>query len=162
GWPCGSRKWAGGHATPERPLTRVPSRPVARGIGSIAAATSSAWESSCTNCLAGRPPFRADSPAELLERVANHEPRPLRLPDEGIPKERERICFKALSKRASERYLTAQDMADDLRHFLAGQTSPGPGTVAKSSTTPVVAASSTGAGSVIAATPSISDHPPVK
>ena len=39
-----------------------------------------------------------------------------------IPKELERICLKALSKRASERYSTAKDMADDLRHFLAEQT----------------------------------------
>ena len=39
-----------------------------------------------------------------------------------IPKELERICLKALSKRASERYTTAKDMADDLRHFLAEQT----------------------------------------
>src|SRR5262249_14683811 len=74
--------------------------------------------------LAGRLPFRADSPGELLERVANHEPRPLRQLDDGIPKELERICFKALAKRASERYLTARDLADDLRHFLAGQPVP--------------------------------------
>src|SRR4030095_13187973 len=32
----------------------------------------------------------------------------------------ERMCVKPLSKRASERYPTARDMADDLRHFLAG------------------------------------------
>jgi len=31
----------------------------------------------------------------------------------------ERICLKALSKRASERYTTGSDMADDLRQFLA-------------------------------------------
>jgi eukaryotic-like serine/threonine-protein kinase len=67
-------------------------------------------------------PFRADSQAELLEQVTNHEPRPLRQIDEGIPKELERICFKALSKRASERYVTANDMADDLWHFLTEQT----------------------------------------
>jgi hypothetical protein len=57
-----------------------------------------------------------------MEQVIYHEPRPLRQMDEGIPKELERICFKALSKRASERYMTAKDMADDLRHFLAEQT----------------------------------------
>jgi serine/threonine protein kinase/formylglycine-generating enzyme required for sulfatase activity len=72
--------------------------------------------------LVGRQPFRADSQAELMDQVTHHEPRPLRQRDEGIPKELERICFKALSKRASERYMTAQDMADDLRHFLAEQT----------------------------------------
>src|SRR4029077_9610115 len=33
----------------------------------------------------------------------------------------ERVCLKALSRRASERYTTAKDMADDLRHFLDQQ-----------------------------------------
>jgi serine/threonine protein kinase/formylglycine-generating enzyme required for sulfatase activity len=72
--------------------------------------------------LVGRHPFRADSQAELMDQVTHHEPRPLRQRDEAIPKELERICFKALAKRASERYMTAQDMADDLRHFLTEQT----------------------------------------
>ncbi len=69
--------------------------------------------------LAGRQPFHADSQAELMEQVTSFEPRPLRQVDEAIPKELERICFKALVKRASERYMTAKDLADDLRHFLA-------------------------------------------
>jgi serine/threonine protein kinase len=82
--------------------------------------------------LAGRLPFRGDSHAELLEQITSFEPRPLRQIDERIPKELERICFKALSKRAAERYLTAQDLADDLRHFLAGQdANPPPGARAK-------------------------------
>src|SRR5271165_2429673 len=72
--------------------------------------------------LVGRQPFRAETREELLEQVTNHEPRPLRQMDEGIPKELERICFKAMAKRAAERYMTAQDMADDLRHFLAERT----------------------------------------
>src|SRR5262245_41346611 len=114
--------------------------------------------------LVGRPPFWADSPAELMERVATHEPRPPRQRDDGIPKELERICLKALSKRASERYLTAKDLADDLRSFLAEQTSPNTGSIGQPSTTPVVAAPSAGAGPSTAVTPSTptSDHPPVK
>ncbi len=72
--------------------------------------------------MVGRQPFRADSKAELMEQVTTHEPRPLRQIDEGIPKELERICFKALSKPSSERYMTAKDMADDLWLFLAEQT----------------------------------------
>src|SRR5262249_7172057 len=113
--------------------------------------------------LVGRAPFRADSPAELLEQVANHEPRPLRQLDEGIPKELERICLKALSKRASERYLTARDMADDLRHFLAGQASPSPGRIAPSATPTAGAAPAGGAGPGTAVTPPTpaSDRPPV-
>src|SRR5262249_5972210 len=70
--------------------------------------------------LTGRRPFRADSREELLEQIAAVEPRPPRQIDDAIPKELERVCLKALAKRASERYTTAKDMADDLRHFLAG------------------------------------------
>jgi serine/threonine protein kinase len=73
--------------------------------------------------LVGRRPFRGDSQRELLEQITTFEPRPPRQCDDGIPKELDRICLKALSKRASERYSTAEDMADDLRHFLAQQAS---------------------------------------
>ena len=51
--------------------------------------------------LVGKRPVRGDSPAELREHVTSHEARPLRQVDDGIPKELERICFKALAKRAS-------------------------------------------------------------
>jgi formylglycine-generating enzyme required for sulfatase activity len=66
--------------------------------------------------LAGRRPFEANSIEELLEQVAQVEVRPLR--GAAVPEELERICLKALTKQASERYLAAQDMAADLRHFL--------------------------------------------
>ena len=69
--------------------------------------------------LIGRLPFRGDTTVELLEQITTFEPRPLRQYDDTIPKELERICQKAMCKRASERYSTAKDMADDLRHFLA-------------------------------------------
>jgi serine/threonine protein kinase/formylglycine-generating enzyme required for sulfatase activity len=72
--------------------------------------------------LVGRRPFRAESLAELTEQVTGLEPRPPRQYDDQIPKELDRICLKALSKRASERYSTANDIADDLRHFLSEQT----------------------------------------
>ncbi len=68
--------------------------------------------------LTGRRPFQADLREELLEQIANQEVRPLRQWDDTIPKELERICLKALSKRASERYTTAKDMTDDLRRWL--------------------------------------------
>jgi eukaryotic-like serine/threonine-protein kinase len=69
--------------------------------------------------LVRRRPFHGDSQPELLEQITNIEVRPPRQIDDTIPKELERICLKALSKRASERYTTAKDMADDLGHFLA-------------------------------------------
>jgi serine/threonine protein kinase/formylglycine-generating enzyme required for sulfatase activity len=72
--------------------------------------------------LSGRHPFRGASQLEVIERITTVEPRPLRQIDEDIPKEVERICFRALAKRASERYMTAKDMADDLRYFLTQET----------------------------------------
>jgi serine/threonine protein kinase len=68
--------------------------------------------------LSGRRPFHADSREELLEQIATQEPRPPRQWDNTVPKELERICLKALAKRCSERYTTAQDLADDLGHHL--------------------------------------------
>lgn len=72
--------------------------------------------------IVGRQPFRGDTLPELLEQVTSHEPRPLRQYDEKLPKELERICHKAMSKRANDRYSTAHDMSEDLRLFLAEQT----------------------------------------
>jgi serine/threonine protein kinase len=55
---------------------------------------------------------------EFLRRICEVEIRPPRQLDDSIPIELERICLKSLSKRASERYSTARDLADDLRAFL--------------------------------------------
>ncbi len=74
--------------------------------------------------LVGRLPFRGKTSEELLDQIANFEPRPPRQCDDNIPKELDRICLKALSKRTSERYSTAKDMADDLRSFLSQLANP--------------------------------------
>jgi serine/threonine protein kinase/formylglycine-generating enzyme required for sulfatase activity len=68
--------------------------------------------------LTGRRPFVAEDRNELLDLVATNEARPPRQIDDAIPKELERICLKALSKRATDRFTTARDMAEDLRLFL--------------------------------------------
>src|SRR5262249_707945 len=70
--------------------------------------------------VTGRRPFRGNTRDELFEQISSVEARPPRQWEDTIPKELERICLKALSKRAAERYTTARDLADDLRHFLAG------------------------------------------
>jgi serine/threonine protein kinase len=68
--------------------------------------------------LTGRRPFRGDTRSELLGQIDSVEARPPRQVDDAVPKELERICLKALAKRATERYTTGGDLADDLRHFL--------------------------------------------
>jgi len=71
--------------------------------------------------LVGRKPFNGDTLPELFEQVTSFEPKPPRQYDDRIPRELERICHKAMAKRASDRYSTAKDFADDLRLFLQEQ-----------------------------------------
>jgi eukaryotic-like serine/threonine-protein kinase len=68
--------------------------------------------------LSGNKPFRGNSLLEVLESIKTSEPRPPRQIDDQVPRELERICLKAMSKRASERYTAVKDMAEDLRMFL--------------------------------------------
>ena len=68
--------------------------------------------------LTGKRPFRGDSLLNVIQSIIIDEPRPPRQIDDTIPRELERICQKSLSKRASERYSTAKDMAEELRLFL--------------------------------------------
>jgi serine/threonine protein kinase len=70
--------------------------------------------------LTGRRPFRGETRDELLDQIATVEARPPRQVDDSIPTELERICLKALAKRASERFNTAKDLADELRHWQTG------------------------------------------
>ncbi len=74
--------------------------------------------------LTGRRPFNAENREELLDLIAAAEARPPRQINDTIPKELERICLKSLAKRASERYTTARDMAEDLRYFLDRMANP--------------------------------------
>src|SRR5262249_39247974 len=55
-----------------------------------------------------------------LEEIKTQEPRPPRQLDDAVPAELDRICLRALAKRASDRYSTAHDLGEDLRDWLAG------------------------------------------
>jgi len=66
-------------------------------------------------------PFWGANREEVIERIRSLEVRPPRQLDDSIPKELERICLRALTKRASDRYTTALDMAEDLRRWLRQQ-----------------------------------------
>jgi len=68
--------------------------------------------------LTGQKPFHGSSRMETLNLVISKEPRPPAELSDTIPPELERICLKALSKQASDRYATAAEFADDLQEFL--------------------------------------------
>lgn len=69
--------------------------------------------------LVGTRPFKGGDWAETIERIKSLDVRPPHQLDDTIPRELERICLKALAKRVTDRYNTALDMADDLRHSLS-------------------------------------------
>src|SRR5262245_47235077 len=67
--------------------------------------------------LTGQRPVRGERPEDVLEQIKTQEPRPPRQVDDSLPAELDRICLRALAKRASDRYSTALDLAEDLRQF---------------------------------------------
>jgi len=69
--------------------------------------------------LTGCRPYRYSQMYELLDEIAIGEIRPPRQLDHTIPMELERVCLKALAKQSADRYTTAFDLADDLRHWKA-------------------------------------------
>jgi tetratricopeptide (TPR) repeat protein/tRNA A-37 threonylcarbamoyl transferase component Bud32 len=71
--------------------------------------------------LTGRAPFQADSIVATLELVRSREPKAVRELNPACPRDLETICLKCLEKDPARRYLSAQDLADDLSHFLAGE-----------------------------------------
>ena len=74
--------------------------------------------------LTGRKPFKGDTATKVMGEIIISEERPLRQVDDTIPRELERICQKMLAKRASDRFSTALDLAEDLRHYLQQSDAP--------------------------------------
>lgn len=65
------------------------------------------------------PLFSGQDRHEILVQLTREEPRPPRSLNKFIPIELETILLKALAKEPAARYGTAQELADDLRRFLA-------------------------------------------
>jgi serine/threonine protein kinase len=70
--------------------------------------------------VTGERPFRG-SRQMLLLQVLHDEPRPPRQLHDKVPRDLETICLKAMAKAPARRYATAQELADDLRRFLRGE-----------------------------------------
>ncbi len=71
--------------------------------------------------LTGRPPYRAETPEQILHAILNDEVVRPSLRKRGVPRNLEAICLKCLEKDARHRYATAADLAEDLRCFLDGR-----------------------------------------
>jgi serine/threonine protein kinase len=71
-------------------------------------------------CLTGRPPFLAESVAESIRMIQEHEPPAPRHVNPAIPHDLEAICLKCMEKEPQRRYQTAAALADDLERFQMG------------------------------------------
>jgi WD40 repeat protein len=71
--------------------------------------------------LVGKPLFDADTPLDLLVQVLHQEPVAPRKLAPAIPRDLETICLKCLHKEPAERYVSALELALDLRRFLADE-----------------------------------------
>jgi eukaryotic-like serine/threonine-protein kinase len=71
--------------------------------------------------LTGRPPFRAATNAETLRQVIFEDPVPPSRLNASVPRDVETICLKCLQKAPSQRYAGAEALAEDLDHFLRGE-----------------------------------------
>ncbi len=72
--------------------------------------------------ITGRTPFDDDDFVSLLRSIRNSEPVLPRKIDAKIHRDLETICLKAMEKTPASRYQSADDLADDLQRFLAGET----------------------------------------
>jgi serine/threonine protein kinase len=70
--------------------------------------------------LTGKPPFRGETVVDTLEQVRTEMPTPPSQRNSEVPRDLELICLTCLRKDPSQRYPSAQALADDLQAFLVG------------------------------------------
>ena len=73
--------------------------------------------------LTGRRPFHGDTRNELFDEIKHRDPTPPRQRQPQVPAELDRICLKCLNKQVTDRYSSALDLVDDLRHWSAPRAS---------------------------------------
>ena len=72
--------------------------------------------------LTGRTPFMAVTPREVMNQILDREAPSPKLFGATAPPDLVSICLQCLHKEPARRYASAQALAEDLGHFLAGET----------------------------------------
>lgn len=71
--------------------------------------------------VAGKAPFQGSSPMEVVLKVISDDAQSISQVVPSIPKDINTIIMKCLEKDPKHRYESAQGLADDLNHYLAGE-----------------------------------------
>jgi serine/threonine protein kinase len=71
--------------------------------------------------LTGRQLFHSDTPMGTVLQVLQREPDPPRKVNPGVDADLELICLKSLARDPQQRYGSAEELALDLEHWLAGE-----------------------------------------
>ncbi|MHB1844227.1 MAG: protein kinase domain-containing protein [Deltaproteobacteria bacterium] len=68
--------------------------------------------------LAGRRPFRAEKPLELLRKIIQDDPRPLREYVPDVPEPLEGVVRRALAKKPDDRFQSARALQDSIEGWI--------------------------------------------
>ncbi len=71
--------------------------------------------------LTGQPPFRGKDPKDTLQQVLEMPPTPPRRLNAHVEPALEAVCLKCLQKLPSDRYSSAEAVAQDLERWLKGE-----------------------------------------
>ncbi|QIK73916.1 Stk1 family PASTA domain-containing Ser/Thr kinase [Propioniciclava coleopterorum] len=71
--------------------------------------------------LVGRPPFQGDSPVSVAYQHVREQPVPPSQLDPEVTPAMDAVVLKALAKNPDDRYLTAEEMRDDVARILEGR-----------------------------------------
>jgi serine/threonine-protein kinase len=71
--------------------------------------------------LTGRAPFTGSTPNEILRQVEHQPPQRPRQFCSDSPPALEAVCLRALAKKPADRYATAQELAEEVRRWLADE-----------------------------------------
>jgi len=71
--------------------------------------------------LTSQLPFRGETLTDQVHQICEKDPLLPRRIDPNLPGDLQNICLKALEKNPADRFSSAQEMANDLERFLAGE-----------------------------------------